>query len=115
MLAKVEEELAEMRAQLKPALWPIFIPSVNDLYRWRVQLACGCVAEVLTRGKDRFPDERGYDDRLSRARLPRGEMWCPADHKTPKPYRKIVGWVERVVREMPADPDEDPMGLSAEI
>jgi hypothetical protein len=79
-------------AQLKPALWPIFIPSLNDLYRWRVQLACGCAAEVLTRGKDRFPDERGYDDRLSRARLPRGEMWCPADHKTPKPYREIVEW-----------------------
>jgi hypothetical protein len=50
VLAKVQEELAEMRMQLKPALWPIFIPSVSDMYRWRVQLACGCVTDVLTKG-----------------------------------------------------------------
>jgi hypothetical protein len=67
------------------------------------------------KGKDRFPDERGYDDRLSRTRLPRGEMWCPADHKSSKPYREIVEWKNRVVRELPADPVEDELGLGTEI
>lgn len=55
-----------------PALWPLFIPKAEDMFRWRVMLECGCVDEVLTRGRDRYPDQ-GSRGRGSAA----DEFWPP--------------------------------------
>lgn len=80
------------RKRLKPALWALFIPRVEDQFRWRVQLDCGCTPEVLTSGRDQFPDGRAYYDPIGQAYLPLGEMWCDTDHEAPTPYRDIVAW-----------------------
>lgn len=115
VLQKVNDERAQMRAGMPSALWSMFIPDVDGLYRWRVQLECGCVTEVITRGDQRFPDGRVYDDPVGRASLPHGELRCPADHQTPRQYREIVEYLERTVRDSPPNPVDDPWGVGEEV
>lgn len=114
MLKEFEAGVAQLRSRMKPALWPFFIPKAEDMFRWRVMLECGCVDEVLTRGHDRYPDQGSSTDPLSGYRLPVGQYWCRSDHETPKPYRDIVEWVRRKVREFPPDPEEPQHGLDPE-
>jgi hypothetical protein len=106
--------VSELRDRINPALWLLLVPEADRQYRWRVQLDCGCVEEVLTNDEDRFPDERKFYDHVGHAWLPPAEMWCRTDHGSPKPYRNIVEWVEREIREFPPDPEEDPWGVGAE-
>ncbi len=40
------------------------------MYRWRMQLECGCVHEVFTSGKDSYPDQHSDIDPFTRRRLP---------------------------------------------
>ena len=114
VLKDFEEGVADLRSRMKPAFWPLFIPKAEDMFRWRVQLECGCVHEVLTRGSDRYPDQAPGTDPISRYRLPAGEYWCHGDHGSAKPYRDIVEWGEQKVREFPADPEEPEHGLDPE-
>ena len=115
VLAEFNEWVDDQRTRIKPGLWAIFIPRAENQFRWRVQLDCGCTSEVLTSGRDQFPDDRAYYDPLGQAYLPPREMWCATDHEAPKPYRDIVGWEDRTVHEFPADPDEDPYGMGEEV
>lgn len=112
-MTEFEEGVADLRRRLDPALWPLFIPKAEDVFRWRIQLECGCVREIFTTGKDRFPDERSDRDPVTGCRLPDGEFWC-RDHHVAKPYREIAEWDERRVHEFPADPEEPQHGLDAE-
>lgn len=50
-MTEFEEGVADLRRRLDPALWPLFIPKAEDLFRWRIQLECGCVREIFTTGK----------------------------------------------------------------
>lgn len=110
VLKEFEEGVAEPRRRYVRALWPLLIPNAGDLYRWRMQLECGCVREVLTRGRDSFPDHGSDVDPLTSRRLLDGEYWCN-EHVTAKPYRDIVDWVDSETKEFPPDPVEPQHGL----
>jgi hypothetical protein len=43
-------------------LWPFLAPDSGEFYRWRVQLDCNCITEVLTRGPDRRPGDAQWPD-----------------------------------------------------
>ncbi|MFF5794647.1 hypothetical protein ACFY5D_21595 [Paeniglutamicibacter sp. NPDC012692] len=102
-----EKDVEEMRQRYERALWPLLIPNAGDIFRWRVQLECGCTHELLTREEDEYPDGRSYRDPMTGRRLPVGEYWCPTDHgSTQKPYRDIVEWGDRKILEFPADSEE---------
>ena len=106
-LREFEKAVAELRQRYQPVFWPLFVPEPKDMFRWRVQLECGCTYEVYTHGEDKYPDDRRYLDPIARCRLPGGEYWCPTDHgPAQKPYRDIVEWVDRKITEFPADPEE---------
>lgn len=106
-LREFEENVTKLRLGCNPVLWPIFVPDAKDMYRWRLQLECGCIHEVYTRGKDRFPDEGTRRDPITRHNLPAGEFWCSNNHgDAVSTYRDIVEWIDRKVREIPADSEE---------
>jgi hypothetical protein len=111
-----EKGIAEMRQRYKSAFWPLFIPNARDMFRWRVQLECGCTHELFTRGEDDYPDGGSYLDPIGEFRLPVGEYWCQTDHSSiEKPYRDIVEWGDRKVLEFPVDPEEPEYdGMDAE-
>lgn len=116
VLAEISAELADRRRRFRhPVLADFLLPKVEDLYRWRVLLDCGCTHEDYTTGQDRFPDQIPHHDPVGEAPLPPGEVFCHTEHHVPKHYRDIVDWAERTVHEFPGDPEEDPYGLDAEI
>lgn len=102
-----EKGVVEMRERYDRAFWPLFIPDAKDMFRWRIQLECGCTHELFTRGEDEYPDGRSYRDPMTGCGLPIGEYSCPTDHgPTQKPYRDIVEWQDWKVLEFPADSEE---------
>lgn len=114
VLAEFNEQVTELRRRYKPEFWALFVPKAEDMYRWRVQLECGCTREVFTRGSDRFPDDGSDTDPFTGHRLPTGELWCTAEHgPVQKVYRDIVEWISSEVKEFPADPEEPQHGLDA--
>lgn len=114
VLEEFSESVQQMRRTIKPAFWPLFILEADDMYRWRVQLDCGCIDEVLTRGQGSLPADRQCQDPVGQAWLPAGEVWCRTSHETPSPYREIVEWVSVEVKEFPADPEDAPNWLDPE-
>lgn len=96
------------------ALWPLLVPKAEDVYRWRIQLECGCVREAFTLGKASYPDEHSDVDPLSGQRLPLGEYWC-MEHRVETPYREVVEWIERGIKELPADPEEPQYGMDPDV
>ncbi len=106
-LKAFEEDAAALRRRLNPAFWSLLVPEAKDVYRWRVQLECGCINELYTRGKDRYPDESSSLDPITQCRLPSGERWCSNDHGEVQPvYRDIVEWIEPEIKEFSPDPEE---------
>lgn len=105
-MREFEDDIAKLRKRYKPAFWPLFIPKAEDMFRWRVQLECGCIYETYTRGKDDYPDEHPRTDPLTQERLPKGEFWCTTEHDLPHVYLEIVEWVSSEVKEFPPDPEE---------
>lgn len=109
VLREYEEFNAKRRARIRQAvLWQFWAPDPEEFYRWRVQLDCGCVSEVMTRGEEDLPSERQWLDHVHSAWLPKGQMLCPHDDALPSPYRDIVEWGERREVTIPADPVEPP-------
>lgn len=49
VLRECEAETAEMRGRIPRVLGDFLIPDLTRAFRWRLQLDCGCVPEVLTR------------------------------------------------------------------
>ena len=84
-----EESIDDLKLRYKRAFWPLFIPKPENLYRWRMQLECGCVREIFTRGKDDFPDQHCDSYLISRIPLPAGEYRCHK-HEVAKSYRDII-------------------------
>ncbi|MGP5292639.1 hypothetical protein ACTXL6_21685, partial [Brachybacterium tyrofermentans] len=109
-----EETVEALKRRYDRVLWPLLFPKAEDIYRWRMQLECGCVREVFTRGKDSYPDEHSDTDPLTDRPLPMGEYWC-TDHRCERPFREVVEWVEREVKEFPADPEEPQHGMDPEV
>lgn len=106
MLRDYEEFNTERRKRISAALWPFLAPGPNELYRWRVQLTCGCVHEVLTVGDSVLPAERRWPDPVHHSSLPPGQLWCWHDDAASEQYQRIVEWGARRERTFPADPME---------
>ncbi|WP_026927132.1 hypothetical protein [Granulicoccus phenolivorans] len=109
-----EKAVAALKKRYRREFWPLFVPKAEDIYRWQIQLECGCVREVFTRGKDSYPDQHGDTDPFTERRLPAGEYWC-SQHPVVRPYQDIVEWYEREIHEFPADPEEPQHDMSPEI
>jgi len=89
-------------------LWDFTAPDPDQLYRWRVQLDCGCIEELFTFDKEKLPTESTYrGDHLYHSQLQPGQVGCANDeHTRPQPYREIVEWGERREQTFLADPVE---------
>ncbi len=115
-LAEYKEHTKKRRERIPAPLWVFWAPDPEDIFRWRIQLDCGCAEERI---KHSLTDDDGKPtstivtasdlDGLSREGLPPGEFLCSGKHrKRVKPIRNIADWGERKVREFPADPVEPP-------
>lgn len=114
MLRAYEEFNIERRERISAALWPFLAPGPNELYRWRVQLTCGCVHEVLTYGDIVLPTESRWPDPVHHGHLPPGQLWCWHDGAASEQYEVIVEWGARRERTFPADPTEPRYGMDEE-
>ncbi|KIZ14885.1 hypothetical protein [Streptomyces natalensis] len=112
-MREFEEANAEFRDRLPPALGALLVPEAKECYRWRVQLDCGCINEVLTLGEECLPSDRQWRGPECEW-LQKGQMLCVHDDAPPAPYRDIVEWGERRKRTFPADPAEPRDGIDPE-
>lgn len=117
VLGDVEKYAADLRRRLDPVLHFLYVPDPRKLYRWKVELGCGHVTELLTRGIDDFPDERQHHDPVHRGLLNPGEMWCREDPHAEvlRPFAEIAEWLSSEVKEFPAGPVEPPDGWEPDI
>ncbi|MEV5467993.1 hypothetical protein AB0N37_20510 [Streptomyces griseoincarnatus] len=97
-----------MRKHIPRVLWVFLVPDLTRAFRWRVQLDCGCITEVITREDGVPPHETQWEEPVHNSRLPPGQMICWHDDSPPEPYRDIVEWGERKEVSFPADPVEPP-------
>lgn len=97
-------------------LFHFWAPGPEDAFRWRVQLDCGCLHEILTRGDERTPAEHEHLDLFGQP-LPTGQMAC-TDHDSvseERPFRAVVEWADRKEIVEPADPDEPQDGIDPKV
>jgi len=86
---------------------PYTAPAPEDLFRWRVQLDCGCIHELLTFGDDKAPHEHQWRDDVHFNLLPAGQLMCwHEDQSRSVPYRDITEWGER--KDESPDPADHP-------
>lgn len=86
---------AERRSRIAAPLWPFWAPDPDEFYRWRVQLDCRCITEVLIWGPDCRPDGAQWPDPVNGARLPTGQILCGHEDSPLAPYREIAEWGDR--------------------
>jgi hypothetical protein len=65
-LREYEEFNARRRKRIPAVLWPFWAPDPDQFYRWRVQLDCGCIREVMTTDKTQLGPSSS------------GATWCTA-------------------------------------
>ncbi|MEU9155761.1 hypothetical protein AB0D59_35735 [Streptomyces sp. NPDC048417] len=95
-----------MRGYIPRVLWDFLIPDLTRLFRWRVQLDCDCISEVLTREDSTPPHKTQW--KALHSPLPPGQMICHHDDSPPPPYRVIAEWGDRREVTFPADLVEPP-------
>ncbi len=113
-VARVLQEYRARRAQrpdhCPEALWRLLVPPPEELRRWRIQLDCSCIHEVLIHADHELPLGPFYDPN-SRHRLPHGQMACCSDRSDddcPCHFQEIVDWGRRREQTLPADPIDPP-------
>lgn len=117
VLAEVEKYATDLRSRLDPVLHFLYVPDPRKLYRWKVELECGHINELLTHGPEDYPDEHQHRDPVHRTFLNPGEMWCRDEGhgNEPRSYADITDWVSSEVKEFPADPVEPRDGWEPEL
>ncbi|MFD7553249.1 hypothetical protein ACFV9E_01775 [Streptomyces sp. NPDC059835] len=115
ILREYEEFNSERRRGIPPVLWPFFAPDPDRYYRWRVQLDCACIKELLTPGDCTAPSERQWRGLGDGEALPPGQVYCWHDDAADAPYRDIVEWGDRQEVSFPADPVEPPEWADAYV
>ncbi|WP_406183888.1 hypothetical protein [Streptomyces sp. NBC_01006] len=115
VLREYEKFNADRRRTIPPVLWPFFAPDPDRYYRWRVQLDCACIKELMTPGDDTPPSERQWRAPRDDETLPPGQLYCWHDESGHAPYRDIVEWGDRREVSFPADPAEPPEWADAEV
>ena len=114
-LSEYEHQNRERRDRIDPVLWVFWAPYPDGFYRWRVQLTCNCIIEVLTNGESDLPAEKRWLRVGRRLEQPVGQVWCSHEDDSPSPYRSIVKWVDHREVEFPIDPVEPRHGLPADV
>jgi hypothetical protein len=114
-LREYEEFNARRRKRIPAVLWPFWAPDPDQFYRWRVQLDCGCIREVMTTDKTQLPTEQQWRDLVHGPRLPVGQLICAHDEKAYGPYQRIVEWGRRREESFPPDPQEPPEWAEPEL
>jgi hypothetical protein len=85
---------------------PYTAPAPENLFRWRVQLDCGCIHELLTFGDDKASHEHQWRDAVGFNLLPAGQLMCwHEEQRRSVPYRDITEWG---ARKGEPSPDEQP-------
>ncbi len=115
VLREYEKFNADRRKGIPPVLWPFLAPDPDQYYRWRVQLDCACITELMTPGDCTPPSERQWRAPRDGEALPPGQVYCRHDEAAHAPYREIIEWGERREVSFPADPVETPEWADAEV
>jgi hypothetical protein len=100
---------------LGPLLWDIHYGVTEQMHRWRIQLDCSHIREVMTRGKDQLPSVASW-------RLDTGEELGPGRYicregecRREWPWREILTWDSRDGEfTIEPDPEEPPDWLTAD-
>jgi hypothetical protein len=108
VLEQYREEIAKVRSVVPAVLWEFLAPDPDRVYRWRVQLDCGCIKELFTWGEDQLPTEATYQcDHVYYSKLQPGQTFCDnQEHTRPQLYREIIDWEQRREVTFPPDPVE---------
>lgn len=115
VLRECEAETAEMRTRIPRALWVFLVPDLTRVFRWRVELDCGCITEVMTRGDSVPPHELEWVEPVHGWGLPVGQMMCWHEDSPPSPYQGIAEWGERRDVRFPSGPVEPPEDVDAQL
>lgn len=107
-LREYQEFNSRLRDRIPAPLWAFFAPDPEEFYRWRIQLTCDCIKEVLTKGPDDLPSQIRWPEGVYGARLPAGQIVCTEHKNEPPPYRDIINWKDRREHTFPADPVDPP-------
>ncbi|MET9618964.1 hypothetical protein [Kitasatospora indigofera] len=110
-----EKSNAERGSRFPSPLWPFFAPDAARCYRWRAELDCGCITELLTHGDSIPPHQHRLGNGLTGEPLPPGQLYCEHDASVPAPYRDITAWRDRREVALPPDTAEPPEGITAEL
>ncbi|MEW1632770.1 hypothetical protein AB0469_01720 [Streptomyces sp. NPDC093801] len=112
VLREYEEFNSDRRRAIPAVLWSFLAPDPDRYYRWRVQLDCACIKELLTPDDRIPPSERQWRGLGEGEALPQGQVYCQHDDS---PYRDIIEWGERREVSFPADPVEPPEWAEADV
>ncbi len=95
---EVLAECQAQRARVRPEMWvlrDLFVPPPEEMFRWRVQLACGCIHERLSRKDQTHPSEWQEREAVTQRRLPKGQVSCRHDDDVWSEYQDIARGVTR--------------------
>jgi hypothetical protein len=104
-----EAGLAKLNARYRYPLNLLLVAKLEDLYRWRVSLSCGCVQERILSGDEQLPLTERYYGSVSQD-LPLGRAICNKHTAPDYIYQLIVAWHDRLESTLhPRDPNEEPL------
>jgi hypothetical protein len=111
---EVLAEYQAQRARIRPEMWvlrDLFVPPPEEMFRWRVQLTCGCIHERLSRMDQTHPSKWQEREAVTQRRLPKGQVSCRHDDVWSE-YQEIASWGDAPkVREFGPDPIEPRDGI----
>ena len=77
------------------------VPEAESMFRWRMQLGCGDIVEVLTCGTERAPSAVSWS--WAGGRMPEGTYACAAHRTGETPYRRVRRYLRRATLNLEAD------------
>jgi hypothetical protein len=106
--AVVRREYEELRARALEGVEPearlvvqLSFPKPELMYRWRIQLGCGDIVEVLTPGADQLITEMTWSWAGSRLRA--GTYHCVAHQAEESPYQRVRRYLTRSTLDLDGD------------
>src|SRR5690349_10688702 len=112
---EVLAEYQAQRANVRPEMWvlrDLFMPPPEEIFRWRVQLGCGCIHERLSHRDQTRPSEWQEHDAVTQCCRPTGQVSCRHDDDLWSEYQEISSWGDvPKVREVGPDPIEPRDGI----
>ncbi len=114
VLEEYNKAREEARGRFKPDV-PVVLrqfytdvayPPAEKLWRWRIQLSCGCITERLTRDATAPPVRHRQEDIYTGEKLLPGQVIC-SEHKAREPYRTVLEYISRKEHTFPARTGDD--------